>query len=63
MKAAIALDSWKLPTFKKALDDAKFTYAEEGVGHTIFLTVETDEVNKLKSVIYQANDACKLLMN
>jgi len=57
VKAGIALDSWKLKTFKKVFDDAGYEYTQhEGVTKdTIALIVETDNLVKLQSFVKKAN--------
>ncbi|MDH5525164.1 MAG: hypothetical protein OEY01_14405 [Desulfobulbaceae bacterium] len=52
-KAAIVLDDWKLPIFKKTLDNegyefSKFSGPTDGC---ITLQVETDDLNKLAKVV------------
>ncbi len=58
-KAAIAIDSWKLPIFKKMLKAAGYSFDKHpGVtDDTLILTVETDDVQKLTVVVAKANRA------
>ena len=53
MKAAIAVDDWKLPIFRKRLTEAGYSYQDAGAftGDTTILTVETNDLLKLKKVI------------
>ena len=65
-KAGIMLDDWKLPIFKKSLDDAGFQYEQSpGITEdTILLTVETDDLYALSLVVKKMNDkAAKSKMN
>jgi hypothetical protein len=57
MRAAIAIDNWKLPIFKRHLDAAGFDYEELfGVTHdTMFLSVVTEDVDSLAVVVKAAN--------
>jgi hypothetical protein len=57
MKAGIVLDAWKLPIFERRLKDAGFTWHNAGnfTNDTIALTVETDNVESLATVIRAAN--------
>lgn len=57
----IAIDSWKLPIFKKHLDQDGYVFTEhpgltEG---TLLLKVKTDFVHTLQPLIKAANDECK----
>ena len=61
MKVGIAVDKWKLPTFRAILMEAGFPYTE-GDGLTIdtgFMTVETDEVERLKTVVEKCQMECR----
>lgn len=57
MNIGIAIDNWKLPTFKRHLDEAGFTFLETpGVTpDTLFLMVTTSEMEKLAAVVSAAN--------
>lgn len=59
-KAAVLIDSWKLPTFKKHLDAAGYTYTEgEGVtSNTLTLMVNFEWVAELQPIVQAANDEC-----
>lgn len=61
MKAGIAVDDWKLPTFRKRLTEAGYTYQDAGAftGDTTILTVETNDMLKLKKVIEQCQAECR----
>lgn len=57
MKAGIAVDDWKLPIFERHLSKAGHVY-EKGPGvtrDTLLLTVETDDVAALETVVRAAN--------
>ena len=58
MKAAIALDDWKLPIFRKRLTDAGFDYKDAGApmaGMTMLSVVfRPDEMQKLQDVVVAA---------
>ena len=60
MKAGIAVDDWKLPVFRKRLRKAGYRY-EDGplVGGTTLLTVETNDMLKLKRVLEQCQSECR----
>ena len=53
MKAGIAVDDWKLPVFRKILTEEGYTYTDGGAltPTTTLLTVETDNILKLKNVL------------
>jgi hypothetical protein len=58
--AGVAIDSWKLPIFRRHLDKAGYTFTEhpgltEG---TLLLKVQYEWVNDLKPVIEAANQEC-----
>lgn len=61
MKIGIAVDDWKLPTFREALAEAGFKY-EEGVltAGTTLLSVETDDIKALAMVVGMCSAQCKL---
>jgi len=59
MKPLIAIDDWKLPVFKKGLEDHGFTFAV-GPGlspKTLFLTLEIpkEKLGELTIVVKQCN--------
>lgn len=58
--AAVAIDAWKLPIFKKHLDAAGYTYTEgPGVtADTLILSVKFAWVKDLMPVIKAANAEC-----
>ena len=58
--AAVAIDNWKLPTFKRHLDAAGYAYTEgPGVTHdTLILSVKYEWVADLKPIIETANKEC-----
>ena len=59
-KAAVMIDDWKLPIFKRILDDAGYKYAQlPGLtADTICLQVEYDFVSTLKPFIEKAQTEC-----
>jgi ribosomal protein L10 len=61
LRAAIALDDWKLPIFRKRLTKAGYEYQDAGAftGDTTILTVETDNVLALKKVIEACEAECR----
>lgn len=61
MKAGVAVDNWKLPTFRKMLTDAGYAYVDAGAltHDTTLLQVETDDVLRLKSVLERCQAACR----
>lgn len=60
MKAAIALDNWKLPVFRKRLTEAGFNYTDAGglTHDTTVLTVVTDDMSRLAKVIADCQTQC-----
>jgi hypothetical protein len=61
MKAAIALDDWKLPVFRKRLTEAGYEYTDAGgfLGSNTILHVETDNILALKRVIEACQTECR----
>lgn len=61
MKAAIAVDDWKLPVFRRRLTEAGFAYTDAGAGPgaTTFLTVVTEDGDRLKRVLEACQAECK----
>lgn len=61
MKAGIAVDDWKLPYFRKGLEEAGYTYEDGGAltATTTLLKVETDDMLKLKAVLEKCALACR----
>lgn len=60
-KAVVAIDAWKLATFKRVLDKAGFAYTE-GPGlspGTLFLTVKTATIAELQPVVERAQRECR----
>ena len=57
MKAAIALDDWKLPIFDRRLTSAGYSYEKHPglTNDTLTLTVITDDVEALEKVVRAAN--------
>ena len=57
----IAIDDYKLATFKRVLEGAGYTFNKHpGLSKgTLFLKVETDDVSKLQPVVEKANRECK----
>lgn len=59
--AAVVIDDYKLPVFKKHLDTANYKYTK-GPGlteGTLILSVEYDWAAKLKPIIEAANKECR----
>jgi hypothetical protein len=58
--AGVTIDEWKLPTFKKHLDAAGYSYTEHpGVtADTLLLKVKYEWVADLKPIIEAANTEC-----
>lgn len=58
--AAVAIDAWKLPTFKKHLDAAGYSYTEHlGItDDTLLLKVEYEWLRDLKPIVEAANMEC-----
>lgn len=63
MKAGIVVDNWKLPVFRKRLTEAGYHYTDAGglTHDTTVLTVETDDILKLKNVLEQCQAECRLM--
>lgn len=61
MRAGIALDSWKLPTFEERLKQAGFSYRNSGnvAPGILFITIETEDLDRLKTVITQCEEDCR----
>lgn len=59
--AGIGLDAWKLPIFKRLLDEAGYSYTEHpGVtADTRFLKVKTERLAPLQRVIERAQQECR----
>lgn len=59
--AAVAIDDWKLPVFKRHLDAAGYAYTEHpGITRgTLLLRVKYAWVGRLKPIIQAANDECR----
>lgn len=61
MKAGIALEDWKLPVFRRRLTEAGYEYVDAGAltpGTTI-LTVETNNMLALKTVLEACQAECR----
>jgi hypothetical protein len=60
MKAAVVLDDWKLPIFKKHLDAAGFTYDKpvRFTKGTLTLKVHYEWVSQLQPIIEAAQREC-----
>jgi len=61
MKAAIAIDAWKLPIFERHLTKAGYTYQSIGpiTDGTLMLSVTTDNGQALAQVVLAANIEAK----
>jgi len=58
--AGIAIDPWKLPIFKRHLDDAGFSYTEHPAGPITMLKVKAESVAELKPVVEAAQFECAM---
>ena len=56
-KAGIAIDAWKRPIFERRLREAGFSFTVVGelTKDTLALTVETNDMARLKIVVRAAN--------
>lgn len=61
MKAAIAVDDWKLPAFRERLTEAGYSYEDGGAfaADCTILTVETDNMLALKKVVEACQAECR----
>lgn len=61
MKAGIALDDWKLPVFRRRLTEAGYAYRDAGAltDATTLLTIQIDNLLKLKGVIEACEAECR----
>ena len=63
MKAAIAIDNWKFPIFKRHLDEAGLSFKDESglTEDSRLLTVETDvdSIGALQAVVVAANNEAR----
>jgi hypothetical protein len=61
MKAGIVVDDWKLPVFRKRLTEAGYTYTDAGAltNGTTVLTVQTDNMLKLKKLLELCQAQCR----
>lgn len=57
MKAAIAIDDWKLPIFERHLNQSGYTFENAGpfTAGTLLLKVSTDNPEALVEVVKAAN--------
>lgn len=57
MKAAIAIDNWKLPIFTRHLNQSGYAFENKGqfTADTLILHVETDNAEALGAVCLAAN--------
>lgn len=65
-KTAIAIESWKLPMFKKELEKSGFEYKKKAglTSNTLTLMVKTNDLYQLGEAVKRANDkAAKTKMN
>lgn len=58
MKAAIAIDEWKLPIFERHLSQSCYKFDNNGMmtDSTMILSVHTDNLEALSIVVKAAND-------
>lgn len=61
MTAAIALDAWKLPIFKRHLEAAGYSYTEHPglTADMLILKVKTERISDLQPVVERAQMECK----
>ncbi len=61
MKAGIGVDNWKLPVFRKRLNEAGYEYQDGGAitEDTTLLTVETGDMFALKKVLEKCQAECR----
>jgi hypothetical protein len=61
MKAAIAVDDWKLPVFRKRPTEAGYRYEDAGAftTDTTMLTVQTDNMLALKALLEKCQAECR----
>lgn len=61
MIAGIAVDDWKLPIFRKRLEEAGFSYEDAGaLTHgTTMLRVETKNMRALEIVVRECQAECR----
>lgn len=59
--AAVVIDSWKLPIFKKHLDKAAYSYTEHPgpTPDTLILKVSYEWVHKLQPIVEKATEECR----
>lgn len=60
MKAGIAVDDWKLPVFRRRLEQAGYAYEDAGApsGGVTILTVQFTDQAHLTQVVTEANAEC-----
>ena len=60
--AGIAIDAWKLPTFKRILDGAGYAFTEHPglTRDTLLLKVKTSSVADLQPIVEKANKECRI---
>lgn len=61
MKTAIVvIDDWKLPIFRKHLDEAGYTYIEQPgiMPDTLFLKVQCKRITKLQKIVEKSQHEC-----
>jgi hypothetical protein len=61
VKAGIAVDDWKLAVFRKRLSEAGYKYEDGGplFANVTLLTVETDNMLALKSLLEKCQTECR----
>lgn len=60
-KVGVVIDNWKLPIFKRHLDEAGFAFEQfpNLTPNTMVLTIQTPQVAALQPVIERANKECQ----
>jgi hypothetical protein len=60
-KVAIVLDNWKLPIFRKALENAGFEYEDGGeiTADSTLLRVNTADMDGLTNLVFACQRKCE----
>lgn len=61
MECGIAVDDWKLPIFRRVLEESGFKYEDKGgfSGNCTLLMVETDSTQLLSKAVFKAHSECE----
>ena len=65
VKAAIVLNDWKLPIFKRGLDKEGYQYTKHRgpTPDTLVLKIETDDLERLKPIVEKMNQDAGLAVS